>query len=134
MFEGTPSGTVTRGQLLVGDADALVARSDTSLINGVALSDSADTINGKITFCIPGADQAFWADVASDATFAAGDEVVFNHTGGDHTAVAVGLGTAEARVLKGVSDVNQIAGATKRILVQIYPAIKTFGGAAVDVA
>lgn len=121
MFEGVASGTVTRGDLLKGTPDALVRNTDKSPIVGVATSGSADAINGKITYVIPGADEAFWADVADASTLAAGDLVSFDAS----FVAAADAVTPQAIVLKGVDDVTQVDGGT-RVLVQIQRADQVF--------
>jgi hypothetical protein len=120
VMEVVASGTVTRGDILSGTPLA-AARNTTRLpILGVALADSTKSINGKITVALPGADQAFFCDVPNASTLAAGDEIIFTRNGGTgkFEALPRGATAIEGRVLRGVNDITQVAGARK-VLVQI---------------
>lgn len=118
MFEGVASGTVTRGDILKGTPDALVRNTTDAVIVGIAASGSDNSINGKITYIVPGADEAYWCDVDSASTLAAGDTVMFSWVTAANAFQAVSSATTiRGHVLKGVDDIVQDPGKT-RIQVQ----------------
>ena len=109
VIESAVSGSkFSRGDLLlfvgskVSKVNILVETGDTG---GIALSDSVDSINGKIAVLLPGADDVFLADATAGNTLARGTEVDINEDAAGRHYVVASTDTVRVVIVKGPDEV-----------------------------
>lgn len=113
MMEGKPASAFSKGDFL-----CLNSSSSLSMIPalggidivGVATADSTQSVNGKVTYIVPGFDTVFWSDATAGSTFTKGANVNFNYATANRRWVANGsTGTVLAVCEIPVSEVEGLS-------------------------
>lgn len=110
----------SRGDVLVLNATSSLSRApDTVGIDraGIALADSTKSIQDKVTYAVPGADQIFWADIVAGSTWAVGSIATIAYSAASRYHASTATTGLASTVVAGTAEINQ-SGAS-RILVQL---------------
>lgn len=110
---GIPSSAFSRGDILMLTSTSSLSRVNPYAIaagaevEGIALSDSIDSIDNKVAYIVPGPDCEFWVPTNAGSTLTKGASSGVSFVVGTQRYYAESGGTAVVVITAGVADCDQ---------------------------
>lgn len=113
MEAGIPSSAFSKGDILMLTSASSLSRVNPYAIaagaevEGIALADSIDSIDNKVTYMVPGPDAEFWLPTGTSSTLTKGASSGVSFIVASGRYIAESGGTAVVVVTAGVADCDQ---------------------------